>query len=83
MTEKKTKHKDFESALARLEEITDKLETGEARLDEAISLYSEGIETVNFCNKKLNEIEKKILILKEQNKELVEVDFDQGEEDGD
>ncbi|MFH2036437.1 MAG: exodeoxyribonuclease VII small subunit, partial [Candidatus Zixiibacteriota bacterium] len=76
MAQKKSE-KDFESALNRLEEITDQLESGESNLDESLALYTEGIELAGFCNKKLTEAEKKIKIIKEQNQQLIEVDFDE------
>lgn len=78
----KKKFKDFESALARLDEITRQLESGEIKLEESISLYSEGVEIAAFCSKSLSEAENKIMKLKEQHQELVEVPFDE-EEDGD
>jgi len=78
MTPKKKTEKDFESALVRLEEITEQLESGEANLDDSLALYSEGIEIAGFCNKKLNEAEKKIKIIKEQKQQLIETDFDEG-----
>ncbi len=73
----KKKFKDFESAIARLEEITDRLESGEIKLEESIALYTEGVEIAAFCNQKISEAEKKITRLKEQNKELVEVPIDE------
>ena len=76
----KKKFKDFESAMARLEEITDQLESGEKKLEESIALYTEGVEIATFCNKKISEAEKKITKLKEQNKELIEVPFDEEDE---
>ena len=74
---------DFESALARLDEITRRLESGEVKLEESIALYSEGVEIAAFCSKKLSEADKKIMKLKEQNQELVEVTFDVDEDNGD
>jgi exodeoxyribonuclease VII small subunit len=53
----------FEQALARLEDITRKLEDGQAGLDESLKLFSEGIELSEFCNLKLEETRKKIEIL--------------------
>jgi exodeoxyribonuclease VII small subunit len=82
MAEKK-KYKDFESAIARLEEITGQLESGEIKLEESIALYTEGVEIAEFCNKKISEAEKKITMLKEQNKTLVEVPFDEENNDND
>jgi exodeoxyribonuclease VII small subunit len=80
MTAKK-KYRDFESALTRLEEITEKLESGEAPLEESLALYSEGVEIARFCTGKLAEAEKKITILKEQGTKLVEVPLDDKEEE--
>lgn len=83
MTAKGKKYKDFESALARLEEITNLLESGDIKLEKSIALYSEGVEIAAFCNRQLTEANKKIMRLKELNKELVEVPFDEEEESGD
>jgi len=63
--DKKIKFKDFETALARLEEITRKLEAGETKLDETLALYSEGIKIAEFCQRTLADTEKKIIVLKE------------------
>ncbi|MEW5924915.1 MAG: exodeoxyribonuclease VII small subunit [Candidatus Zixiibacteriota bacterium] len=82
MGAEKKKYKDFESALARLDEITRQLESGEIKLEESIALYTEGVEIAAFCSKTLSEAENKIVKLKEQHQELVEVPFDE-EEDGD
>jgi len=68
----KKKYKDFESALARLEEITELLESGEAELEKSLELYTEGVEIAAFCGKKLSEAEKKIIILKDENKQILE-----------
>lgn len=53
----------YEQAVAELEAIIGKLESGEASLDESISLYSRGMELSKFCKEKLDAIEKKISIL--------------------
>ena len=45
------KKKTFESSLARLEEIVRAMESGEAMLDETLSLYEEGVKLIQFCNK--------------------------------
>ena len=75
MTAKK-KYKDYESALERLEEITDDLENGEKSLEESITLYTEGLEIAKFCNGKLEEAEKKVKIITEENGQLFETNFD-------
>jgi exodeoxyribonuclease VII small subunit len=43
----------FEAALRRLEEIVRKLESGEAPLDEAITLYEEGDRLKQQCEARL------------------------------
>ena len=82
MTVKK-KYKDFESALERLEEITELLESGEKKLEESIDFYTEGLGIATFCDKKLGEAEKKIKIIADQRGSLVEEDFDAASEEDD
>jgi exodeoxyribonuclease VII small subunit len=61
---KKTKKiESFEEALAELETIAQELESGELGLDEAIERYGEGISYARYCQKKLEEAERKIEIL--------------------
>jgi exodeoxyribonuclease VII small subunit len=74
----KRKYTDFESAMNRLQELTTLLESGEAKLENAIDLYTEGLEIVKFCNQKLSEAEKKIKLITEQNGQTVETDFEGG-----
>jgi len=75
MTSKK-KYKDFESALARLEELTELLESGENSLEDSIKFYTEGLEIARFCNEKLAEAEKKIKIITDSHGSQVEEDFE-------
>jgi exodeoxyribonuclease VII small subunit len=66
LLEKKKKTKkieSFEEALEELETIAQELESGELGLDEAIERYGEGISYARYCQKKLEEAEKKIEIL--------------------
>ena len=50
----------FEAALKRLEEIVRKLESGEASLDEAIELYSEGDRLKQQCEARLQAAQARI-----------------------
>ncbi|HVP06865.1 MAG TPA: exodeoxyribonuclease VII small subunit [Candidatus Acidoferrum sp.] len=75
----KRKYKDYESAVERLEEITTRLEAGDTKLDEAISLYTEGLEIAKFCSQKLTDAEKKIKIISESSGVTSEEDFDAGD----
>jgi len=74
------KYKDYESAMTRLEEITEQLESGEVKLEEAIGLYTEGLEIARFCNEKLNEADAKIKIIADKDGRLEEEDFAEGEQ---
>ncbi|MCD6575339.1 exodeoxyribonuclease VII small subunit [Candidatus Aerophobetes bacterium] len=59
----------FEEAMQKLEKITQDLEEGNLSLDESLKRFEEGMRLVNFCEKKLEEVEKRIRILiKEENK---------------
>ena len=53
----------FEIALKELEGIVKQLETGEAKLEEALQLFERGIKLSRFCSQKLEEAEKKIELL--------------------
>ena len=51
----------FETALARLEEITRMLEGGSATLDESLKLFEEGVMLVRFCNEKIEDAKLRVL----------------------
>lgn len=55
--------KTFEEAMNELEDIVDKLERGELSLDDSIAYFQKGIELSKLLNKRLDEVEKKISIL--------------------
>ncbi|WP_332812316.1 exodeoxyribonuclease VII small subunit [Sphingomonas sp.] len=50
----------FEAALKRLEEIVRKLESGEASLDESITLYAEGDRLKQQCEARLQAAQARI-----------------------
>ena len=60
---KSEKKESFEDALARLEEIARKLESGDLPLEEALKRYEDGVKAYNYCSRLLKEIEQKIEIL--------------------
>jgi len=59
MTKKKSKI-NFEENLARLEEISNLLESQEISLEEAISIFEEGIKLSKLCASTLKKAELKI-----------------------
>jgi exodeoxyribonuclease VII small subunit len=50
----------LEKAFTDLEEIVQKLEQGELPLDDLIGTYEKGIKLVRLCTNKLQEAEKKV-----------------------
>jgi exodeoxyribonuclease VII small subunit len=53
----------FEEAMERLEKITEELEQGNVSLDAALERFEEGMKLIGFCEKRLDEAEKKIQVL--------------------
>ena len=48
----------YDQAMIRLNEIVAELEKNEVPLEDAIKLFEEGLNLVNECEKKLNELQK-------------------------
>jgi len=68
------KFKDYESAVGRLEEITNLLESGDSGLEQSLQLYIEGVEIAKLCDEKLNQVAKSVKIISEENG-MLEKDF--------
>lgn len=60
MSDKPIKDMSFEEALAELESIVEKLERGDALLDESISIYQRGAELKAHCEGKLKAAQMKV-----------------------
>lgn len=71
----KKEERNFEELMAKLEDITNKLENEKLSLDESVKLFEEGMEISKQCNKKLEDAEKKITILINQDNEIKEENF--------
>jgi exodeoxyribonuclease VII small subunit len=52
-----------EESLARLEEILQKLEAQDTGLQEAMALYTEGVELLGDCQKTLEGVEQQLKVL--------------------
>ena len=50
----------FSNALASLEEVVRQLESGEASLEEAVALYSKGMQLAQVCQEKLQVAENQV-----------------------
>ncbi len=50
----------YEESLEKIQEIVQKLESGELPLEESIDAYSEGLKLLKDCYDRLNKAEKKL-----------------------
>jgi len=55
----------LDTAMQRLQEITETLEKNECDLDMSMKLYEEGVHLVSFCCKTLNDCKQRIVELSE------------------
>ncbi len=72
--------KSFEESLDQLEKITNELEEGDLSLEKALKKFDEGIKLAEYCNRRLEEAQKKIDILLNKNGTLTEVPFENSEQ---
>ena len=74
--------KTFEQSMKQLEQIVQELESGDLPLEKAIKKFEAGIQLTKFCARKLDETEKKITLLSEdENGNVVESPFPSGDDD--
>lgn len=77
---KENTKKTFEQSLEELEKIASKLERGDLELEESISEFEKGMKLAKECTLKLDDAEKRINILvQNENGELVEETFEEME----
>lgn len=53
----------FEEALKQLEAIVTRLEVGDLPLEEALSIFEEGVRLTKLCSARLSEAEQRVNIL--------------------
>ena len=70
----------FEDKMKELEKIAQELENGELILDECMKKFEEGMKISKECTRILDEAEKKITILIEDNGNLEEKKYETQEE---
>lgn len=61
----------FDQAIQQLEEIVRQLEQGDVPLEDAISLYKQGMELSTVCHDKLQNAEKQLISIMDDNGEKV------------
>lgn len=62
---------EFEEYNKELENIIEKLSSGDVSLSEGVNLYERGVEISKICNEKLSEAKGKIVILREGLEDVV------------
>ena len=75
--EKHPEHMSFEEARVSLVELVRSLEGGTAQLDSSLAMFEEGVKLVGFCNRKLDDAERRIKILyKKEDGDIGEREFE-------
>ncbi len=67
--------KTFESALSRLEQITEELEDGELSLDDSLKKFDEGIKLAAYCSERLTKARAKVELLLEKDGKFETIPF--------
>ncbi|MCD7762618.1 MAG: exodeoxyribonuclease VII small subunit [Lachnospiraceae bacterium] len=53
----------LEASFEKLDTLLERLEDREIPLEEAFTLYQQGVELIRRCNEKIDTVEKKILVM--------------------
>jgi exodeoxyribonuclease VII small subunit len=53
----------FEAALAELEKIVERMETGELSLEQALATHKRGLELARFCQQRLEAAREQVKVL--------------------
>ncbi len=76
MSLQKNKKFIFEDGVNKLEEIVQKLESGNLTLNDSLKYFEEGIMLSRLCTKQLNEVEKRIeILIKNEHGDLIPKPF--------
>ena len=67
----------FEESLEQLEEIVNKLESGDVPLDDAIDEFTKAMNLVKVCNAKLNNAEETIAKIVQDNGDIVDFNLNE------
>ena len=62
---KKEEELTLETLFTDLDEVVEKMESGDTTLEESFQLYQKGISMLKQCNEKIDLIEKQVLVLEE------------------
>ena len=79
---RKTQKINFESSIAALEDLVEKMEAGEFTLEESLKQFENGISLARACQQALREAEQKVLQLtKDENGAATLAPFEPTDED--
>ena len=53
----------LEDAFGRLDQMVEALESREISLEDSFRIYQEGMNLLKLCNEKIDQVEKKILVI--------------------
>lgn len=67
---------DFETSLAELQTLVERLESGELSLEDSLGAFEQGIRLTRDCQAALAQAEQKVQVLLERDGELQEAPFD-------
>lgn len=71
---KKSTIPDFEAALAELEQLVEKMESGEQTLEESLKSFQRGVELTRLCQQGLKEAEQRVEQLLQSNNGEVRIE---------
>jgi len=72
----------FEEAMAKLEGLVRKMETGEMTLEESLKAFEEGVRLSRLCAARLDEAERRVELLMRENQQITAQPFpENGEKD--
>lgn len=64
MTEEK--QSSLEELMEEIEDILDKMDEKEISLEDSFLLYEEGMKKLKLCNSRIDQVEKKMLVINEE-----------------
>jgi exodeoxyribonuclease VII small subunit len=73
---KNSKKPNFEMAMAELEELVAKIETGNLTLEESLKEFEQGIKLSRICQQELMDAEQRVKILTDSLNSDIEEDFE-------
>ncbi len=81
MPKRSQKSPDFETALAELETLVEKMEQGDLTLDESLKQFERGVQLTRSCQEALKEAEQKVQALLTKNGKETLQPFDDNDAD--